>query len=59
MATDYGYFNYYLLLTGLPCCAAAIYESTAMSYIIPSAECDLKLSMLDKGMLNAVTYAGL
>lgn len=30
-----------------------------MSYILPVAECDLKLSLFDKGVLNAVSYAGM
>lgn len=29
-----------------------------MSLILPSAECDLGLSLVDKGVLNAITYAG-
>lgn len=30
-----------------------------MSLILPSAECDLNLSLVDKGILNAVTYMGM
>lgn len=30
-----------------------------MSYVFPAAECDLNLSLSDKGLLNAVTYAGM
>ncbi|XP_069703386.1 synaptic vesicle glycoprotein 2B-like isoform X2 [Periplaneta americana] len=30
-----------------------------MSYILPSAECDLNLSNLNKGILNAMVYAGM
>lgn len=57
-ATRYGAFNFILLLAGLPCCIATVYETSTMSYVVPSAECDLKLSLMDKGVLNAITYAG-
>jgi hypothetical protein len=33
-------------------------DTTTMSYILPSAECDLNLSNLDKGILNAVVFGG-
>lgn len=46
------------MLVTWPCCMAAIYESASISYIIPTAECDLQLSLMDKGILNAVSYAG-
>lgn len=29
-----------------------------MSYVFPAAQCDLDLSLQDKGMLNAATYIG-
>lgn len=29
-----------------------------MSYVFPAAQCDLELSMQDKGMLNAAVYIG-
>lgn len=58
-ATGYGKFNVLLLLIAIPCCTSSIFSTSAMSYILPSAECDLDLSLLNKGMLNAVTYAGM
>lgn len=57
-ATGYGYFNYLLILVAIPCCFSTIFSTTTMAYILPNAECDLKLSLMDKGALNAVTYAG-
>jgi hypothetical protein len=56
--TGYGKFNYLLLLIAMPCCFSSVFETTTMSLILPSAECDLKLSLVDKGVLNAITYAG-
>lgn len=58
-ATGYGRFNYLLLLVAMPCCIGTVFETTTMSYVLPSAECDLRLSMVDKGTLNAVTYGGM
>lgn len=58
-ATGYGRFNYLLLLVAMPCCIGTVFETTTMSYVLPSAECDLRLSLVDKGTLNAVTYVGM
>lgn len=57
-ATGHGLFHYLLLFAGLPCCAATLYETTTLSYVLPSADCDLHLTLTDKGILNGVTYAG-
>lgn len=58
-ATGYGKFNFLLLLVALPCCMGTVFETTTMSYVLPSAECDLHLSLVDKGTLNAITYGGM
>ncbi|XP_055847645.1 synaptic vesicle glycoprotein 2A-like [Episyrphus balteatus] len=58
-ATGFGLFNLILLSVAIPSCLATVYETSTMSYILPSAECDLKLDLLDKGILNAITYAGM
>ncbi|XP_058059675.1 uncharacterized protein LOC131210441 [Anopheles bellator] len=58
-ATGYGRFNCILLLIAMPCCMTTVFETTTMSYVLPSAECDLNLSLADKGMLNAITYGGM
>lgn len=58
-ATGYGRFNYILLLVAMPCCMTTVFETTTMSYVLPSAECDLNLSLADKGILNAITYTGM
>lgn len=57
--TKYGKFNYLLLLIVLPCCLASQFDTSTMSYILSSAECDLNLNLVDKGNLNAVTYGGM
>lgn len=58
MFTGYGKFNYLLLLAVVPAGFSSVYGSTAMSYVLPSAECDLGLTLLDKGLLNSMTFAG-
>lgn len=35
-----------------------MFDTTTMSYILPIAQCDLDLSLENKGMLNAITYLG-
>lgn len=58
LQTGYGKFNIIVLLIVLPCCTSNVFDTTTMSIILPSAECDLNLSLQDKGMLNAITYMG-
>lgn len=55
----FGLFNLILLFVSIPAQSAAIFESSSMSYILPVAECDLRLTLEDKGVLNAVAYAGM
>lgn len=59
VATGFGRFNLILLFLAIPATCANIFESTTMSYILPIAECDLHLSLTDKGTLNACAYAGM
>ncbi|KAH8250439.1 hypothetical protein KR038_006545 [Drosophila bunnanda] len=58
-AAGFGMFNVLLLIAAVPAAMGTVYETSTMSYILPSAECDLQLSLLDKGILNAITYAGM
>jgi len=54
----FGLFNVFIMICAVPCLSSIVFSATAMSYVMPTAECELKLSWLDKGMMNAVTYAG-
>ncbi|XP_043866435.1 synaptic vesicle glycoprotein 2B isoform X1 [Drosophila mojavensis] len=58
-AAGFGMFNILLLLVAIGAAMGTVYETSTMSYILPSAECDLHLTLIDKGILNAVTYAGM
>ncbi|EDV49609.1 synaptic vesicle glycoprotein 2A [Drosophila erecta] len=55
----FGFFNLFILCSAAPCLTAMVFSASALSYVMPSAECDLDLSIVDKGMLHAVTYAGM
>lgn len=57
-ATKFGKFNLLLILIAIPSGWSSIFETTTMSYVFPAAQCDLGLSLDDKGLLNAVTYIG-
>ena len=56
--SGFGKYNYLLMLVTIPASWATVFDTTTMSYILPSAECDLLLSNLNKGVLNAMVYAG-
>ncbi|GLV44909.1 uncharacterized protein CBL_14519 [Carabus blaptoides fortunei] len=57
-ATGFGKFNYILLLVALIGSLSSSFATTTMSYVVPVAECDLALTLVDKGMLNASYYLG-
>jgi hypothetical protein len=56
--SGYGKFNYMLNLVAISAVWSTVFETSTVSYILPSAECDLGLSNLDKGILNAMVYGG-
>lgn len=58
IATGFGKFNLLLLLIVIPTAWSSMFETTSMSFVFPVAQCDLNLSMEDKGNLNAITYLG-
>ncbi|XP_059219149.1 synaptic vesicle glycoprotein 2C [Stomoxys calcitrans] len=58
-AAGFGLCNLLLLLAAIPAKLAIVFSTTTMAYILPIAECDLKLSLFNKGVLNAVTFAGM
>ncbi|KAL3280272.1 hypothetical protein HHI36_017767 [Cryptolaemus montrouzieri] len=58
-ATKFGKFNLLLLLVAIPGRWSSVFETTTMSYVFPAAQCDLNLSLSNKGLLNAITYLGM
>ncbi|CAG9787501.1 unnamed protein product [Diatraea saccharalis] len=58
-ATSYGRFNILLMLCSLPAFWSAVSVTSSVSYIFTSAQCDMELSLLDMGTVNAITYGGM
>uniref|UniRef100_A0A1A9WGY3 Major facilitator superfamily (MFS) profile domain-containing protein n=1 Tax=Glossina brevipalpis TaxID=37001 RepID=A0A1A9WGY3_9MUSC len=58
-ACGFGAFNVVLLLVSSLSIVATVFSSSTVSYILPTAECDLNLSLMYKGLLNAIAYAGM
>ncbi|XP_066603003.1 synaptic vesicle glycoprotein 2B-like [Prorops nasuta] len=58
-ATGNGKFHYLLFLFIIPASWAPSFDTSNMSMVIPSAECDLQLTLLHKGALNAAIYVGM
>jgi len=53
-----GKFQYLLILAIIPASWASSIDTANMSMIFASAECDLGLSLFNKGLLNAIVYVG-
>ncbi|XP_013190386.2 synaptic vesicle glycoprotein 2C-like [Amyelois transitella] len=58
-ATGYGRFNICLMLCTLPAFWSAVSVTSNVSYIFTRARCDMQLSLLDMGTVNAITYGGM
>ncbi|XP_060524588.1 synaptic vesicle glycoprotein 2B-like [Cylas formicarius] len=58
-ATRFGKFNWLLAFVCVPASFCIVFDTTSMSYTSVAAQCDLDLDLNDKGLLNAVTYAGM
>lgn len=54
----YGLYNIMLLFSSFVAVLANQFSIVSMSFLLPSAECDLNLSSSDKGLLNAMSYTG-
>ncbi|XP_029674988.1 synaptic vesicle glycoprotein 2B-like isoform X2 [Formica exsecta] len=58
-AAGTGKFQYLLILGIIPVSWASSIDTSNMSMILASAECDLGLSLFNKGLLNAIIYVGM
>ncbi|CAH2042667.1 unnamed protein product, partial [Iphiclides podalirius] len=54
-----GWFHVLLLSSALVGLIAGVLVTNTTPYILPIAECDLNMSLLQKGLLNAVPYIGM
>lgn len=57
-ATGFGKFNIILLCTVVAGAFAQIVEQTSNAYVTPIAECDLELTLENKGLLVSISYTG-
>ncbi|KAL1490775.1 hypothetical protein ABEB36_013418 [Hypothenemus hampei] len=58
-ATKFGKYNILLAFLAMLSSFCTVFDTSTMSYTFVAAQCDLELSLSDKGLLNAVTYAGM
>lgn len=56
--TGYGLFNIFVFFCSGGTLLCLTIETMAMMFIIPAAQCDLELSLTDKGLLSAIGFAG-
>lgn len=57
--TGYGRFHYYLLAVCGFVSTSEEMDVISMSFILPSAQCDLKLNTQTKGWLNSIIFIGM
>ncbi|KAF5300491.1 hypothetical protein FQA39_LY02290 [Lamprigera yunnana] len=55
----FGKFNLFILIATGGSLMSVIMESMGMMFVIPSAECDLQLSLQRKGLLSSASFAGM
>ncbi|XP_053972712.1 synaptic vesicle 2-related protein-like [Hylaeus volcanicus] len=58
-AAGSGKFQFLLLLAVIPAAWAGGMDATSISIILPTIECDLKTTLFQKGVLNAITFVGM
>jgi hypothetical protein len=54
----FGKFHIRLMLTTLAASCAAMMVTTTTSYVLPNAECDLDMTMVEKGLLTSMPFFG-
>ncbi|XP_033328680.2 uncharacterized protein LOC117221661 [Megalopta genalis] len=58
-AAGCGKFQYLLFLSIIPVTWATSIDTSNIAIVLPSAECDLGITLFQKGLLNAVTFVGM
>ncbi|KAM7361962.1 uncharacterized protein ACRADG_012823 [Cochliomyia hominivorax] len=58
-ACGFGRFNICLIIVSMAPLISGIFATSSLSFVLPTAECDLQLSLMDKGLLNAICFAGM
>ncbi|KAL5277330.1 hypothetical protein ACFFRR_002524 [Megaselia abdita] len=57
--TKYGKFNYFLIIVSGVVLANVLMETAQIGFILPVSQCDLQLTIREKGILCAMGYAGI
>uniref|UniRef100_A0A182W4A7 Major facilitator superfamily (MFS) profile domain-containing protein n=1 Tax=Anopheles minimus TaxID=112268 RepID=A0A182W4A7_9DIPT len=57
--TKFGVYNLYLIAISGIILAAVLLETLGISYVLPVAECDLLLTTREKGVVSAISFAGI
>uniref|UniRef100_T1GNQ0 Major facilitator superfamily (MFS) profile domain-containing protein n=1 Tax=Megaselia scalaris TaxID=36166 RepID=T1GNQ0_MEGSC len=57
--TKFGKINYLLIIVSGVVLANVLLETAQISFILPVSQCDLQLSIKEKGILCAMSYAGI
>ncbi|XP_014298138.1 synaptic vesicle glycoprotein 2B [Microplitis demolitor] len=58
-ATGFGAFNIFLMLALIPVGWANAFDMTSSAFILASAECELELTFIRKGLLCSAVYIGM
>ncbi|XP_028143249.1 putative transporter svop-1 [Diabrotica virgifera virgifera] len=58
-ATKFGKYNIMLIVVIALPCVTQLLNTVELSYILPVAQCDLGLTLEDKGLINAIMFAGM
>ncbi|XP_053949915.1 synaptic vesicle glycoprotein 2B-like [Anastrepha ludens] len=58
-ATTFGKFNYLLILVSGLILANVLLETLGISFVLPVSQCDLNLSIQERGILSAIGFAGI
>ncbi|XP_052865707.1 synaptic vesicle glycoprotein 2B-like [Anopheles cruzii] len=59
LMTRFGIYNLCLIAISGTILAAVLLETLGISYVLPVAECDLLLTTKEKGVLSAISFAGI
>lgn len=57
--TGFGRFNYSLIILTGAILGSVFLETVAINFILPVAQCDLKLTTSDKGVLSGIGFMGI
>ncbi|XP_011309941.1 synaptic vesicle glycoprotein 2B-like [Fopius arisanus] len=59
IATGFGFYNIFIALAAIPVAWASAFDMTTMAFILASAECELELTLIRKGLLVSSVYFGM